>query len=138
VDVTTWRLADEGDFALRLPDQLRPEEVRGIDSQVGRWSGGGLAVHYDYGAYSNRLDGAGAWLAEFVESTGAIGGRPARIIQGWDAGDDGKGKAARIRVDAAWRDVRRGAHLTLSTSGERREDATLLRAIVCSVTFEGA
>lgn len=57
VDTADWLLVDEGAFTLRLRPEYSEVDVRGIDSQVGRWRGPGeRSVHSDYGFYSASFD----------------------------------------------------------------------------------
>jgi hypothetical protein len=48
----------QGHFTFWVPSTLAEEQVQGIDSYVGQWSGSGVYVKFDYGMYSGGIDSA--------------------------------------------------------------------------------
>jgi len=78
-----WQLIKAGDkFTFRAPSDLRPSNVKGIDSFVGEYKSPTLVLSFDYGWYSNSLndegysgswtsiDGRRAWIATKDDNTG--------------------------------------------------------------------
>ena len=52
---TTWQFIDANSFTLSLPPNWKFNELQGIDSYVGEFTGDGAKLGFDYGWYSNPL-----------------------------------------------------------------------------------
>ena len=68
-----WSRVDQGDFSFEVPDDMKKENVQGIDSQVGRYRSNDATVTYDYGLYSG--DCANEDAPEYRDTWTRIGGR---------------------------------------------------------------
>lgn len=137
VDTAGWRVVDAGPLQFSLPVAYEREEVRGIDSFVGRWvAPSQRLVEFDFGRYSNPLDDASASLVDYRECRTEIGGWPVKVVSGYDERGRWHGEGKKYVVSAAWRDVHDGSHLTLSTTGAEASDLPSLLSIVRSVRFE--
>lgn len=73
----SWTTVDAGDFSFTLPADAVDQEPQGVDSQVGRYVGGGLTVEYDYGWYSPNFDDL---AADGTRVDVALDGRPAHRL----------------------------------------------------------
>ncbi len=55
-DTTGWTTYDEEGFSIKIPPKFEAVQIKGIDSQVGRWRAKNATIFYDFGNYSNPLD----------------------------------------------------------------------------------
>lgn len=68
-----WRRIDLQDFSFYLPRGMKDKKVRGIDSFVREYRGGGVRLAIDYGMYSDDLrsmEGKPGFRAEWVSISG--------------------------------------------------------------------
>ncbi len=73
---TTWQRVEAGAFSFSVPSDLVDQAPRGIDSEVGQWSGDtGIEVFYDYGWYSGSIASSPGAVVEPVDYSGITGTR---------------------------------------------------------------
>lgn len=78
-----WQQIEAGDaFTFYAPADLEEIPVQGVDSFVGRYTSPALVVEFDYGWYSDPLDGDHG--PEWNGSWTRIGGKRARIARSGD------------------------------------------------------
>lgn len=71
-----WVEVDAGTFGFSVPADFVENEVQGIDSQIGEWSGGNnIVVSYDYGWYSGSRSTTPGAENDTVDFTGIVGER---------------------------------------------------------------
>jgi hypothetical protein len=111
-----WQTIDvEGKFSFMAPPDLKPQPVQGIDSLVGQYASPTLDVTFDYGWYSDPMDGQG-----YASRGVSIDGRSARLLS--------KGDVVAVHVPT----VVEGVRLTMSVRMIDADPATaeaLLRSI---------
>jgi len=75
-----WKRVDaDGLFFLSLPEDMKKQNVRGIDSSVGQYRNGRMVVSFDYGIYSNPLESYSD-KPDYKENLKNIGGKKAKIV----------------------------------------------------------
>jgi hypothetical protein len=83
-DSNQWQKVDTGAFSVSAPAGWEFHPLQGIDSYVGRISGDGIVLEFDYGDYSNDLSEEKEPKYEVVHKL--IDGLPARIIRSKTSG----------------------------------------------------
>jgi hypothetical protein len=73
-----WVKLEAGAFSLYAPPGWQFHKEQGIDSYVGKFTGDGIVLHFDYGLYSNPLDEATA--PKYTVTHEEIEGRKAKIV----------------------------------------------------------
>lgn len=126
-DTVHWQAVDDPVLELRLPPAYAEVAGHPMDSHARQFTtpDGRQRVAFDYGQWSSSL-GEARGLPEFAECRAEIGGRPARVVTA-------RLEGGRFFAGATWRDVRPGAHLTVSgtatTRAGREEVIAALRTV---------
>jgi hypothetical protein len=123
-------------FSLRAPPGTVAVPVQGIDSFVGAIQSSTLDIGFDYGRWSNTLDGFEG-DARFVTQVETVDGRPARIISGSGLGDETWGCAGYLTAIYV---VDRREHgtpiaLTMYVCAKDAKDAEVAKEIVRTIRF---
>lgn len=81
-----WKEVTADGFSIYVPGEWKYERLQGTDSWVGEFSGNGMTLSYDFGAYSNSL-------SEYKGSESAthetIDGKEARVVMDKEKGFSG-------------------------------------------------
>ena len=73
---SNWQtISANGKFTFKAPPDLKPEPVQGIDSFVGKYASPTLEVTFDYGWYSDPMNGEGYTSREIT-----VDGKSARLV----------------------------------------------------------
>ncbi|MEZ0375467.1 MAG: hypothetical protein ACAI44_40640 [Candidatus Sericytochromatia bacterium] len=136
VDTSGWQNVNESGFSFKLPPAFHKLQVQGIDSLVGKWAASETRfVSYDYGGFSSTLDEAKDVLRDYAECRISTGSLRARVVSGFDAGGTWESEKPKYVVAAAWRDIKPGLHLSMTTTATQADQAAELYAILRSVRF---
>jgi hypothetical protein len=73
-----WLKLDAGPFSIYAPPGWEIHKERGIDSYVGKIAGDGIELRFDFGRYSDPLDGAREPAYVIVETF--VGGYQAKTV----------------------------------------------------------
>jgi len=73
-----WRKVEAGAFSIYAPSGWEFHQKQGIDSYVGKFTGGGVVLEFDYGLYSSPLDEAIEPTHVVAHET--IGGYGAKVV----------------------------------------------------------
>jgi hypothetical protein len=136
-----WQVVDRGAFRFRVPPDFRHVQLQAVDSDAQVWASSERRfASYDYGWYSNTLNGAQDALTGSSACRDTIGGFPVAVVSGWDtAGTWEYGSGSKYVIAGSWRNVLPGydpaVHLTLTAASDRPEDRRVLLAILRSVRF---
>jgi hypothetical protein len=75
-----WKVIDANrHFSFHLPDNMKDQKARGIDSYVGEYRNSKMRIGFDYGAYSNSLT-TYSGEPEYQEFKKTISDKAAKII----------------------------------------------------------
>jgi hypothetical protein len=125
-----FKETDVGPFTVTLPSHLRPRPLGGIDSLVGGYEALGIQVHFDYGAFSNRLNNEDE--KGFVRSSAVIDGRNC-VLASWETAGSLPNVTA-IHFPGTTDGGRNG--LTLVVEYTRPEFAKMAEQICRSIRFK--
>ena len=73
-----WVRLNAGAFSLYAPQGWKFQKEQGIDSYVGKFTGDGVLLDFDYGAYSSPLDEA--TTSKYYITYEQIAGRKAKVV----------------------------------------------------------
>ena len=119
-------------FAFALPPGMAPVETRSLDSNVQRWEGQGLVVHFDYGRFSDPLT-LYARKPGYVASTERIAGRTASVVS---FNLEGRQRFTAVHFPDVGRDpYNQVLKLTLVVESSPDSEAKLPLQIIHSVRF---
>ena len=133
-----WKRVDaDGLFFLSLPEDMKKQDVRGIDSSVGEYRNGRMVVSFDYGIYSNPLESYSD-KPEYKESLKNIGGKKAKIVYFSNTRADSKYKyfsAVHFPEAEKNRFANMNIKLTLDVEFNEESDNAIAQAIFESIAF---
>jgi hypothetical protein len=133
-----WKRVDaDGLFFLSLPEDMKKQEVRGIDSSVGQYRNGRMMVSFDYGIYSNPLESYSD-KPDYKENLKNIGGKKAKIVFFSNTRADSKYKyysAVHFPEVEKNRFANMNIKLTLDVEFNEESDNAIAQAIFESIAF---
>src|SRR5262245_12821922 len=133
-----WKRVDaDGLFFLSLPEDMKKQNVRGIDSSVGEYRNVRMVVSFDYGIYSNPLESYSG-RPEYKESLKNIGGKKAKIVVFSNTRADSKYKyysAVHFPEVEKGRFANMNIRLTLSVEFSEESDNAIAQVIFESISF---
>jgi hypothetical protein len=127
-----WQKVDSGcGFFFEAPPEMQQQPVTGIDSCVGQYQGAGMQLTYDYGGFSDPLEGYSD-SPEYKEESATIDGFQAKVISLRRDDDSERPYAVAVHFP----DIGKGGvKLTMSIKCEGPAEMDDARLIVKSITF---
>lgn len=120
-----WTVVDARKFQFSVPPDIKAVPVRGIDSFVGQYKGTNLSFDFDYGEYSNPLDGCVG--PEHVER---IDGKEAKIVEGCNSGSSPFGYAIGVHFPhVIGNEIKLTVFATCKTTNDYETAKTIFRTI---------
>jgi len=128
----TWSWYNAGDFGFALPPGMKKTSLRGIDSNVSEFKGGGIVLMFDYGFFSNSF---ADWPASTRFEDVTIDRKGARI----GTAHASFGRPFEYSTQVYFRDARgdgSGRSLTMLASCRTARDCDLAKQIFASIRFK--
>lgn len=134
-----WKRVDaDGLFFLSLPEDMKKQNVRGVDSSVGQYRNGRMVVSFDYGIYSNPLESYSD-KPGYKETLKSIDGKKAKIVFFSNTRRDSKYKyysAVHFAEVQKNRFANMNIKLTLDVEFNEESDNAIAQTIFESIVFK--
>jgi len=122
-------------FSFVIPENMKQDDVQGIDSFVQQYSGNNMTMSFDYGWYSNPLNGRES-TPEFWQLEEKISGRDAKLI-GYKLDSRYVGKYySGIHFRNVESGIIQSTHLTMSVIYNNTEDKETTIKILKSIRLK--